>query len=99
MTDFQEAGPQVPGHVPDDLVRDFNIDEFTRELDDPYLAGARLHDGPDIVWATTAANGHPGWVLTRYSLLQEAYADPDHFSSERADLAAMGINWKLNPLE
>jgi len=40
MTDFQEAGPRVPGHVPDELLRDFNIDEFTREFDDPYLAGA-----------------------------------------------------------
>lgn len=99
MTVLQSSGPQVPEHVPEDLVRDIDIADFTSELDDPFLAGARLHDGPDIFWATVAANGHPGWVLTRHALLQEVYADPDHFSSERADLAAMGINWKLNPLE
>ncbi|HET8710908.1 MAG TPA: hypothetical protein VFM32_06015, partial [Spongiibacteraceae bacterium] len=90
---------RVPEHVPPELVRDIDIGKFTSELDDPYLAGARLHEGPDIFWATTAANGHPGWVLTRHALLQEAYLDPDHFSSERADLVALGITWKLNPLE
>lgn len=90
---------RVPEHVPQELVRDINIQKFSSELADPYLAGARLHEGPDIFWATMAANGHPGWVLTRHALLQEAYADPEHFSSERADLAAMGINLKLNPLE
>ncbi len=90
---------RIPDHVPKELVRDINIDKFTSELDDPYLAGARLHEGPDIFWATMACNGHAGWVLTRHALLQEAYGDPDHFSSARSNLAAMGINWKLNPLE
>lgn len=89
---------RVPAHVPDALVRDIDINAFTSELDDPFLAGARLHDGPDIFWATMAANGHPGWVLTRYALVQEAYTDPGHFSSERSDLAILGVNWKLNPL-
>lgn len=99
MAGPQQSGQRVPGHVPRELVRDMDINRFTAELDDPWLAGARLHDGPDIFWATTAANGHPGWVLTRYALLQEAYADPEHFSSERSDLSILGVNWKLNPLE
>ena len=90
---------KAPEHVPPELFRDIDITQYTSELNDPYLAGARLHEGPDIFWASTAANGHPGWVLTRHSLLQEAYTTPDSFSSERADLAAMGIDWKLNPLE
>ncbi len=99
MTISQTSAQRVPDHVPGELVRDIDIQKFTGELDDPFLAGARLHEGPDIFWATVAANGHPGWVLTRHALLQEAYADPEHFSSERADLAAMGIDLKLNPLE
>ncbi|WP_317929617.1 cytochrome P450 [Halioxenophilus sp. WMMB6] len=99
MTQSQQAEQPIPDHVPEELFRDFNIDDYTHELDDPYLAGARLLDGPDIFWATTACNGHPGWVLTRHQLVAEAYADPEHFSSERADLAAMGVTWKLNPLE
>ena len=90
---------RIPEHVPAELVRDIDIAKYTSELDDPFAAGARLLDGPDIFWATTACNGHPGWVLTRYALIQEAYLDPEHFSSERADLAALGIDWKLNPLE
>lgn len=99
MTVTKSIETRIPAHVPAALVRDIDINKFAAELDDPYLGGARLHDGPDIFWATTAANGHPGWVLTRQALLQEAYLDPEHFSSERADLAALGISWKLNPLE
>lgn len=99
MAVSQISEKRVPDHVPPELVRDIDISRIGNGTEDPYLIGARLLDGPDIFWATTAANGHPGWVLTRYALLQEAYADPEHFSSERADLAAMGINWKLNPLE
>lgn len=99
MAVSQASSQRVPAHVPAALVRDIDINVFTSELDDPFLAGARLHDGPDIFWATMAANGHPGWVLTRYALVQEAYADPGHFSSERSDLAILGVNWKLNPLE
>ncbi len=99
MTILQKSGQRIPEHVPAELVRDIDINAYAAAFDDPYQASAHLHEGPDIFWATTAANGHPGWVLTRQALLQEAYADPEHFSSERADLAAMGINWKLNPLE
>ncbi len=99
MATSPEQATLAPRHVPDELVRDIDIYQYARELDDPFLAGSRLHEGPDIFWATTAANGHPGWVLTRFDHLQEAYLDTDHFSSERADLAAMGVSWKLNPLE
>jgi cytochrome P450 len=99
MTVAKPTEQRVPEHVPAELVRDIDINKFAAEFDDPYLGGARLHDGPDIFWATTAANGHPGWVLTRHALVQEAYLDPERFSSERSDLAALGITWKLNPLE
>jgi cytochrome P450 len=99
MSGVQSAENRIPDHVPAELVRDMDIHRFTASFADPYEAAAQLHQGPDIFWATTAANGHPGWVLTRQSLLQEAYLDPEHFSSDRADLAAIGISWKLNPLE
>jgi cytochrome P450 len=99
MSGVQSGDKRIPDHVPAELVRDMDIHRFTASFADPYEAAVQLHQGPDIFWATMAANGHPGWVLTRQSLLQEAYLDPEHFSSERADLAAMGITWKLNPLE
>lgn len=99
MSVTQQQKQTIPDHVPAELVRDMDINTYAASFGDPYEAAARLHEGPDIFWATTAANGRPGWVLTRQALVQEAYLDPEHFSSERADLAAMGISWKLNPLE
>ncbi|WP_373097294.1 cytochrome P450 [Zhongshania sp.] len=93
------VGVDVPDHVPENLVWRHSIDEFTRELDDPYLAGARLHNGPDIIWAQNAVLGKPAWVLTRHALIQEAYLAPDVFSSDRQNLALLGVDWKLNPLE
>ncbi|MYM64011.1 cytochrome P450 [Pseudomaricurvus sp. HS19] len=99
MRSVQATESLKPDHVPEELYRDIDIHHYTAELDDPYKAGERLLQGPDIFWSPMAANGHPGWVLTRYQHIMEAYGDPDHFSSERSDLAAMGVQWKLNPLE
>ena len=95
MTTLPET--KIPDHVPPELVWDHSIDALTASGEDPYLAASHLHDGPDIFWATTAAMGRPGWVMTRYALLQEAYADTDHFSSIRNELAVLGV--RLNPLE
>jgi len=73
----------VPDHVPDQLVWDHRLNDFTSELEDPYLAAARLHDGPDIIWATEASLGKPGWVLTRNAHIREVFIDYQHFTSER----------------
>jgi cytochrome P450 len=91
----------VPSHVPSDLIWDHDINTFACELDDPYLALARLHDGPDIVWARVASRGEPGWVPTRFALLQELFVDARRFSSsENIGVGEMlGVDWKLNPLE
>jgi cytochrome P450 len=93
--------PLIPSHVPSPLVWDHSLEEFSSELDDPYLAAARLHDGPDIIWVTNAHFGASGWLLTRRALIEEAYLDTTHFSS--ADAGGMGeilgVTWKLIPLE
>ncbi|MCK9564126.1 MAG: cytochrome P450 [Bacteroidales bacterium] len=89
----------IPDHVPADLVWDHDLDTFNSELDDPYLAASRLHQGPDIIWARSAMFGHPTWVLTRHDHIKEAYGDPERFSSDRNNLGALGVSWKLNPLE
>ena len=44
----------VPDHIPPGLVWDNNLPSFVRELDDPYIAAARLHDGPPVIWSTNA---------------------------------------------
>ncbi len=77
------AADQIPDHVPQELFWPHSLTEFTTELDDPYLAAARLHEGPDIFWAKEAALGKPGWVLTREELIREVFMDTEHFSSTR----------------
>jgi len=93
--------PQAPAHVPPGLVWDHSLEEFNHELDDPYLSASRLHDGPDIVWATNAHFGESGWVVTRQKLIEEVYLDPAHFSSSHAGNTRelLGVAWKLCPLE
>ncbi|MFA5941597.1 MAG: cytochrome P450 [Sinimarinibacterium sp.] len=86
--------------MPAELFWDHSLAEYTHELDDPFLAASRLHDGPDILWARDANFGQPGWILTRHALQQEAFMDHEHFSAERANLAPLlGVSWRLNPLE
>ncbi len=83
MKSTKTAGKSVPDHVPDELVWPHKLNEFASELDDPYIAAARLHEGPGIIWAQEASLGKPGWVLTRHDLIRDAYLDFEHFSSTR----------------
>ncbi len=83
MDSTNTAGKPVPDHVPEALVWPHKLNEFTSQLDDPYLAAARLHEGPGIIWAHEASLGKPGWVLTQHDLIRDAYLDVEHFSSTR----------------
>lgn len=80
-----ETNPEivVPDHVPKELVWDNSLAKFTQEGDDPFLAGARLHDGPGMVWATEALLGKSGWVIVQHDLMRDAFIDFEHFSSAR----------------
>jgi cytochrome P450 len=92
--------PSVPAHVPTELYWDHSLAEFNSELDDPFMAASRLLDGPPVFWARDAVQGRPGWVIARHALLQEAFVDWPHFSSEGGmDLTqSLGVNWNLNPV-
>jgi cytochrome P450 len=91
----------VPDSVPAELVWDHSFDAFTAELDDPFLAVCRLHDGPGVIWATDASYGRPGWIITRNDLMSEVLMDYEHFSAERPGMIAdlLGVNLRLNPIE
>lgn len=101
MPELTIATARAPDHVPPELVWNGDMDRFVRDMDDPYVAAARLHDGPDIIWSPTAYRGNPGWMLTRYDLIRDAFMDHEHLSSannsESAEL--LGVDWNLNPLE
>jgi len=90
----------APAHVPDELIWDRSLAEFSSELDDPFMAASRLLAGPPLIYARDCANGRPGWVICRADLLEEAFIDWQTFSSEGGmDLTAMlGVDWKLNPV-
>jgi cytochrome P450 len=97
-----EAAAKYPDHVPPALFWDHNLVEYAHELDDPYLAGARLHDGPDIFWAGDVGYGKPAWVVTRHALQEEIFLDTARFSS--AGIMAvdemLGLPWlRMNPIE
>jgi len=101
MTDISIDTVRIPDHVPPDLVWNGDMDRFVRDMNDPYLAAARLHDGPDIIWSPHAYRGSPGWILTRYALVRDAFMDHGHLSSASNSGAAdlLGVDWCLNPLE
>ncbi|MEQ1883367.1 MAG: hypothetical protein ABL878_20635, partial [Burkholderiales bacterium] len=73
----------IPAHIPTELVRDFDFDAFCRELDDPFLAAARMLDGPPIVLGTRVFFGKPAWILARHALIEEAFLHPEMFSNRR----------------
>jgi cytochrome P450 len=101
MTAREASSARAPDHVPPELVWDHDFAAFLSELDDPYLAAGRLHDGPGVLWVTNASNGKPAWVLTRHALIEEGFADWRRFSSRRGDLigAVMQSDWLLLPVE
>lgn len=99
MGSTQSQGQGVPEHVPAELVLDKDLYTFLQEGDDPYRTASCLHDGPDIFWARNAVLGQPAWVPTRHALMHEIYLNTEAFSSDRQNLAMLGVDWKLNPLE
>ena len=77
MTDTHTS-PQVPPHIPPELVREFNYLDSSSDTD-VYRYFARLHDGPDIFY-TTCNHGH--WVFTRYVDIEYVLQHSEDFSSK-----------------
>jgi cytochrome P450 len=95
------AHPKHPDHVPPLLFWDHDLVEFSAELDDPFHAAARLHDGPDMIWVRDVGYGRSAWVPTRYALQEEVFQDAERFSSEGImGLGEMlGVTWPMIPIE
>ncbi len=92
---------RIPDHVPPHAVWDNDFVAFLGELGDPYLAGARLHEGPPVIWATNASYGLPSWIFVAHEAVQEGFANARRFSSLRGPLteAVMNPDWRLLPVE
>ncbi len=92
----------VPDHVPTSLVWDDDIGGFTMELDDPYVAGARLHEGPEIIWSTHGYRGEQGaWMMVGFEAMREAFTDFERFSSagSAGTQGLLGVEWRQVPIE
>src|SRR3546814_8816731 len=72
-----------PGHVPDELVVDYDyVRPAGMEEVGVYNAVKRLHDGPDIIWSPRHG-GH--WMVTRAEdirFVQENYERSEETTSE-----------------
>ncbi len=91
----------IPSHIPEHLVWNHSYEAFLQELDNPFMAACRLHDGPGAIYATHAQSGKPAWIFTRHELIREAFADHERFSNRRGRLvgAVMDPTWLLLPVE
>ena len=92
---------KIPSHVPPEVVWDHDFVAYLSELGDPYLAGARLHDGPPVIWATNASFGMPSWIFVSHEAVKAGFASARQFSSLRGPLTAavMFPDWRLLPVE
>ncbi|MDO7836587.1 cytochrome P450 [Sphingobium sp. HBC34] len=69
----------VPEHVPDDLVRDFNHFTFSPEDEDAHLNWARVVNNDIPLFFTPHFGGY--WVINDARLLEDAFPDWELFSS------------------
>jgi len=94
---------QVPAHVPAELVWPHDLAAFAASRTrDPFIEVAEeFHSGPDIRWTANAHPGRPGWVLTRYKLMEEVMQRADLFSNAKTTNFSelLGVTWRQNPLE
>ncbi len=91
----------IPEHVLPELVWDHDFIAFCAELEDPFVAAARLHQGSDVIWGTDVGYGRSGWIPTRYALQEEVFMSPERFSSEgiMGLNEMLGVDWPMIPIE
>jgi len=82
MTQFKPLDPSLPSHVPQSLVRDFDLYDVKVVDGDYHSALKQLHEPgmPDIFW-TPRNGGH--WVATRGEDIYEIFKDSERFSSRQ----------------
>jgi cytochrome P450 len=83
------ATPEIPAHVPTELVFDFDLYHPPGAEIDFHAALKRLHEPlvPDIFW-TPRNGGH--WVLTRGDDIHQVFADSERFSNQNLTVPKSG---------
>ncbi|MCP3710494.1 cytochrome P450 [Paraburkholderia sp. CNPSo 3274] len=88
-------GWNVPDHVPQELVVDFDYMNPPGAQDDVHLAWKSLHAGPDIVWSPYYG-GH--WIATRGEDIEAMQKDHTRFSHQSVNIPPLNES-RLVPLE
>lgn len=77
--------PELPAHVPANLVRDFPFLKRGHIVTRPTpwdLFDKLIKEEPPIFWATKVSEGWSGWVLNDGALIKTLLADTEHFSNK-----------------
>lgn len=99
MSETQVKYPNVPDHVPAELVREFDPDAAPNFEREPYKEWLKLRDYPAIFYNASTrmmrANGLPdvgGWVVSSAEYVREVFQHPDPFSTGLIGAGGDGID-------
>ncbi len=85
---MEMAVDDVPAHVPQELVVDFDYRRQENLRNDPHGSWKALHDGPDIIWSPHN-DGH--WILTRARDMKDVLRNHEVFSSKEVTIPRLDI--------
>ena len=90
--------PEIPSHIPAELIRYFDINNDSEVLADPWATIDRLREDAPLLWSPELG-GY--WIATTADLVREVYQSWDVFRSYPIGLPAFEGAWprKLNPIE
>lgn len=100
---LQAFSGDIPGHVPQDLVKSYPLRLGAETYDNPFeTIIPEMHRGPAAYWAPDAWSGvSPAWIFRRAADITQIYLDTEHFSSK--DFAPFATlvqeNWNVLPVE
>jgi cytochrome P450 len=100
-TNTAPQAPEVPSHVPPELVRNVNLFNDPAIETDPYAFVAKLHDGPRTIFNVGIPMREPAWTPTRAEDIRAILQDPANFSSEGVVgfSRLIGESWSTIPSE
>lgn len=76
------AAPQIPDHVPPELVHNIGLTESPEFLADPFKFMSGLHDRlPPISFAASPTTGHKSWQLTKHADVYFVLRHPEIFTT------------------
>jgi cytochrome P450 len=97
------APPQVPPHVPLEIVLPYPLGARATTFENPYETMIpKVHEGPEVFWATDVYPGNlPAWIVRRADDLRSVYLNTENFSKKGfSGFAAMvGESWDVIPTE